>query len=344
DNVAAVQDVAMRALYAAASGQVSLIVQISARAGLNGAGTAFFDTKRTADYALAASGVPFVIFRPAIVIGRDAHGGSALLRALAAIPLFTPLVHPASPLQFVALSDVSEAVARAIDGSIPAGSDLDLAAPEIRSLAQAVARHRAWLGLAPVPTIAVPAWMAGLVARGADGLGQLGWRSPLRSTAMIVAAGGVVADPGEPPFPLRSLDETLAASPAGAQDLWFARLYLLKPVIFGGLSVFWLLSGLIALLSLDRSIDYLAPTGLPRPSAAGLAILTSLADIALGLAVAVRRFAAPALTGMILLSLFYLAGATLYQPALWSDPLGPLVKVLPSIALALVAHSILDER
>ena len=58
----------------------------------------------------------------------------------------------------------------------------------------------------------------------------------------------------------------------------------------------------------------------------------------------VRRFAAPALIGMIALSLAYLAAATVLAPGLWADPLGPLVKVVPSIVLALVALAILDER
>jgi hypothetical protein len=47
---------------------------------------------------------------------------------------------------------------------------------------------------------------------------------------------------------------------------------------------------------------------------------------------------------MIALSLAYLANATLLQPGLWLEPLGPLVKVFPSIVLALVALAILEER
>lgn len=47
---------------------------------------------------------------------------------------------------------------------------------------------------------------------------------------------------------------------------------------------------------------------------------------------------------MVALSLAYLASATVLAPGLWVDPLGPLVKVLPSIVLTLVALAILDER
>jgi len=43
-------------------------------------------------------------------------------------------------------------------------------------------------------------------------------------------------------------------------------------------------------------------------------------------------------------SLFYLLASTIAVPALWFDPLGPLVKVVPAIVLALVARAVLDDR
>ncbi|THA69650.1 hypothetical protein E5176_01335 [Ensifer adhaerens] len=48
--------------------------------------------------------------------------------------------------------------------------------------------------------------------------------------------------------------------------------------------------------------------------------------------------------GMLALSVAYLASATLVEPQLWADPLGPLVKVLPSLLLTLATLAILDER
>ena len=75
-----------------------------------------------------------------------------------------------------------------------------------------------------------------------------------------------------------------------------------------------------------------------------MTIITCLIDIALGAAVLVRPFARRALAGMLIVSLAYLAGGTVLEPALWLDPLGPLVKVLPSLLLTLAALAILDER
>jgi len=71
---------------------------------------------------------------------------------------------------------------------------------------------------------------------------------------------------------------------------------------------------------------------------------TCLIDMALGAAVLFRPFARRAIIGMLAVSLVYLLGGTALEPALWLDPLGPLVKVLPSLLLTLAALAILDER
>ncbi|MCB1383611.1 MAG: SDR family oxidoreductase [Notoacmeibacter sp.] len=347
DDVAAVQDAAMRALYNAAAVQdrPPLIVQISANTAGAGADTPFLATKRAADNTLKASGLPHVILRPALVIGRNAHGGTALVRALAGFPLVMPLMQTQSPVVTVALEDVAQCVADAVEGVIAPGSDLVLAADERLTLKECVAAHRAWLGLPSGRIVEVPGWAGKLAGMAADLAGRLGWRSPLRSTALAVMGGGVEAGPGSrPERHLLPLNETLMRMPAGAQDLWFARLYLLKPVLVLGLSAFWVASGSIALLGFEASAQYMGFAGLPERLGRGLTLLTSLADIALGAAVLWRVWAARALQGMMVLSLAYLVAATILTPALWLDPLGPLVKVVPSILLAAVTLAILDER
>jgi len=345
DNVAAVQDQAMRALYEAGGKLgIGLVIQISANTSGAAAESAFLTTKRSADEALARSGLNFVILRPAVVIGRNAHGGSALLRGLAAVPLFAPLVHAGSGIRFVALDDVVRAVIASLAGEILPGSDVDIAAPETVALRDAVARHRAWMGLPPVPSVTIPGWIAKPISGLADILGWLGWRSPLRTTAMQAAAGGISAGAGSLPFPLKTLDETLNRYPAGVQDLWFARLYMLKPVVVGILALFWTFSGLIAVARFDTSTGHLTGVGIPPFGAALLTITTSLADMALGIGVMYRRTTRFCLVAMIVVASAYLLAATVLQPALWLDPLGPLLKVLPSIALAAVALAIFEER
>lgn len=345
DDLAATQERAMLALYEAAKASGGrLIVQISARTEGSAANLPFLATKRRADEALAASGLPFVILRPALVLGRNAHGGTALLRSLAGVPGLLPLIHAESPVETISIDDVAGSVSLAIAGGIPLGSDLDLAAERKMTLSELVEMHRGWLGLPPARIIDLPASFAAPVSFAADLAGRFGWRSPLRSTAMAVMSEGVVSTRPIPSgLDLTDAATTLANHPSGVQDIWFARLYLMKPVVILTLALFWLLSGAIPLFGLNAATMHFLPFLAPS-AAMALTIATCLADILLGLAVLFRPFARTAMVGMIAVSLAYLAGGTLLEPQLWLDPLGPLVKVLPSIVLTFVALAILDER
>jgi uncharacterized protein YbjT (DUF2867 family) len=348
DDLAATQERSMRALYESASSIGNKrIVQISAQTFSGPSYLPFLATKRRADDALRSSGVDYVILRPALVLGRNAHGGSALIRALSSTPFCLPLVHADSLVQTVAVEDVAQTVAKAVGGHIPNGTDLDLAAPERLTLAQLVQLHRQWLGLPSATVFQVPSFLGRFCTLLADLAGRLGWRSPLRSTAMAVMEQGVISREGNANASagqvLQTAQQALQAYPSGVQDLWFARLYLLKPIIIVSLSVFWLLSGLIPLLDASRAAEHFLPFMTPFMAIA-LTLATCAVDIALGLLVLVRPFARTALTGMLAVALSYLLGGTLLQPDLWLDPLGPLVKVLPFMPLCLVALATLDER
>ncbi|MDX8525413.1 SDR family oxidoreductase [Mesorhizobium sp. MSK_1335] len=344
DDLRATQELAMLALYEAARDRDLLIVQISAETDGTGRDLPFLDTKRRADAALAASGVRQVILRPALVLGRNAHGGSALLRALAAFPLAIPLAYADSPIMTVALDDVASAVSAAIQGTLPLGSDIALGRDDGLRLKDIALLHRSWLGLPPAAVLDVPPLVARPVTWLADLAGRLGWRSPLRSTAMAVMSGGVEVRPQPSKGQhLASATETLAAAPSGVQDLWFARLYLLKAPVIVTLALFWLYSGLAPFLAFAAARSHFAGF-LPDSAASLMVTLTCLADIGLGLAVLFRPWARRALIGMLLLTFAYLLAATFAEPVLWLDPLGPLVKVVPSIMLTLVALATLDER
>jgi hypothetical protein len=51
-----------------------------------------------------------------------------------------------------------------------------------------------------------------------------------------------------------------------------------------------------------------------------------------------------ALYAALAISLFYAAAGTLLVPRLWNDPLGPMLKIWPIIALNLTALAILNDR
>ena len=343
DDVAAVQESAMLALYEAAKAKPRIrIVQISAARNLAASKTEFMSTKLKADAALAASGVDHVILRPALVLGRNAHGGSALLRALAAFPLFTPLAFPETQIETVSLERVAREVADAASGKTASGTDSDLI-DAITTLEALVAAHRNWLGLAPAKVVTVPSWIAGSTSSLADLAGHFGWRSPMRTTAIIITQAGIVAGATSTRQTENPLPSDMRDHPAGVQDMWFARLYLFKPVMILTLALFWILSGVIPLKD-PTGVSLNFGNAITPTQAVTLTILTSLADIALGIAIMFRAHARKAMLGMLALSLAYLAGGTLIEPGLWLDPLGPLVKVFPSLALTLASLAILEER
>ena len=329
---------------ACAEAGVARFVQISAL-GVEEAPGRFAETKRAADAALSASPLDWVILRPGLVIAPAAYGGSALLRGLAGFPGAIPALWPDAIVQTVAVEDVAEAVAWALAAPAPLRRRFDLASPEPTRLDDLLRRLRAWQGFPPAPVLAAPVWLGRLAARAADGLAWLGWRSPMRTTALRQLALGVRADASQlPPIRIRSLAEVLQACPSGAQERWFARLYFAKPLILATLALFWAVSGLLALARTDTSAAALVQGGLDPIAARALVIGGAVSDVGLAVLVAARPTASLALKGMVLLTLGYLAGSLVWAPGLWLDPLGPLVKAVPAAVLAMAALAMMDER
>ena len=178
--------------------------------------------------------------------------------------------------------------------------------------------------------------------------GASGWRSPLRTTALTVLRDGIHGDPrpwiAAGGAPCRSLADTLKTMPATSQDRWFARLYLLLPLIVGVLALFWLASGALGFIQFESARAVLMERGMGADLAAILVGGGAVIDIALGAGILIRSYARLAALGMAAVSLAYLAGGTLLTPDLWADPLGPLLKIAPALTLALVAAALLDQR
>jgi len=140
------------------------------------------------------------------------------------------------------------------------------------------------------------------------------------------------------------VESALAAEPASVQERWFARLYLLKAAIFPTLSLFWIGTGVIALgPGLQIGKELMQEGGAAEMALPGV-VAGALADIAIGIGIAIRPLARTALYAAVALSLFYAVTGTLLVPRLWADPLGPMLKIFPIIALTLVALAILDDR
>ncbi|HWQ85245.1 SDR family oxidoreductase [Brevundimonas sp.] len=308
---------------------------------------AFSATKRAGDAVLGQTGLDWLILRPGLVLAPSVHGGSALLRGLAGFPGLLPAVHADSAIRVVSAEDLAEAVVRGLSPGAPSGQTLDLVSAEAVSLGMLLVRLRAWLGFGPVPLVDLPPPVARLSAHIADAAAWLGWRSPMRSTALGQLAGGVDGRAGDAAvlgLDLRSLEQILAVRPSSVQDRRHARTYFLSPVVLAGLSLFWLISGLVGLASQAQATAVLTVAGLSPELSRGFVLAGVGVDLALAVLVLVRRTSRWALAGMILVTLAYLAGATLWRPDLWLDPMGPLVKTLPAALLALCALALQEEK
>lgn len=307
----------------------------------------FSRTKYQAEVVVRASSLDWVILRPSIVIGPTAYGASALLRGLAALPLW-PLMPNTGKLQVVFLGDIVETVLRLIQTRAPSRLALDLAGAQPREFSEIVAAFRAWLGWRPARTVPLPEFASKSVYRLGDLAGCLGWRAPVRSTARLEIVRGATGDPArwtevtgiEP----RSLEDTLFASPASVQERWFARLYFLKPISLVVLGAFWFLTGIIS-MTVGWQAGRELLLGTPAAPFAGLLVAAgAAADMLVGALIVHRRSARGGLVIGVLLSLVYAITGTVLVPELWSEPLGPLLKIWPILVLHLMTLAVLEER
>jgi uncharacterized protein YbjT (DUF2867 family) len=348
DNMQAVQVEGTCSLFdACVAAGVRRVAHISAVGASNQGPTAFARTKAQADAHLASLDLDWVILRPSLVLAPAAYGGSAMLRGLAGLPWVTPSV--VSQVQIVSSDDVADTVALCLRADAPAQAAWELTHPQIHDLGDVVAALRAWHGFPSRPRLRVPVVAIGVIAMFAEFAGRLGWRSPARATAMAQLSAGVVGDPAEwmraTGIKPRSLETILAERPASVQDRWFARLYWLKPVAIVALAAFWTMTGVIALgPGRATAMGYLTQAGF-GPSVAELTlVLGSLFDIAVGLALLVRRFTRRALQLMIAVTFGYLLVGTITAPELWFEPLGPYTKIIPMLVGSVLTLAILDER
>jgi uncharacterized protein YbjT (DUF2867 family) len=350
DDLAAVHVSAPRALFAACQDLgIKRVVQISAMgAGLQGA-SAFAKTKGQADAALAASALPWIILRPGVVLASGVYGASAMLRGLAGLPWRIPLIAGDREVRIVSVEDVAETVAWALGPGLSVRGTFELLHPRSYTVAQLVSGLRPWLGFPQQPTLELPAVVARAITAAADALAYVGWRSPARSTAFAELAVGMHGDPASwiaaTGIAPKDLDAILNERPATLQDRWFSRLYFLKPTAIACLAAFWIISGVVAVgPGWSDAQAVLTTAGVNSTAAMLMTAFGAIIDIVLGIGVAVRSSARMALIGMLVISGLYLLLGTILAPALWLDPLGRLVKIVPLLMLIVFALAVLDER
>lgn len=143
----------------------------------------------------------------------------------------------------------------------------------------------------------------------------------------------------------RSLSEMLVKEPASVQERWFARLYLLKALVFGMLAVFWIATGVVSLgPGWERGVQLVTEGGVSETLAKLAVFSGGLADVVIGMMIAVRPAARLGLYAAFLISIAYAIIGAILVPWMWLDPLGPMLKIGPIMVLNLVALAILEDR
>jgi uncharacterized protein YbjT (DUF2867 family) len=305
DTSAVHRDFAARLLQAIRdSGRAVRLVQISIPGTADADRTAFSATKREAERLIAASGIAYAILRPGFVIAPSAYGGSAMLRALAAFPMDLPAKAAATPFQPVDVEDVASTIAwLAGDDANDKTADAvvwDLMQPQPVTLGGVIEHFRVSFGTADIRRVTLPAFLLDLGARLGDLTSWLGWMPPMRTTAIAELRRGVTGDPSAWMLATGIVPKTLAQSvgqrSATIQEIWFARLFLIKALVIGSLVMFWIASGFIALvISYDAAAAILISHAFPPALVAPVTIWTSLMDMTIGVLIAFRRTCAAGL-------------------------------------------------
>jgi len=339
-SIEAIHATAPKALFTACrQAGVKRVIQISAISAEHSAGTAYASTKREADDFLAASDLNWVILRPSLVYAEGAYGGTALLRALAALPFLIPVIGRGDQaFQPIHVDDLTATILVILERSAIRQTIVDPVGPETLTMRRMLLDLRRWLGFSPVPVVEVPLALIRAAARTGDILGRTVNTTALRqlefgnvgSLERFVDATGI-----QP----RRWHDALLARPSQSQDRWHARIYFLRPLLRLALAGLWIVSGLVGLRQPASAVSStLASFGLV--GAVGSAILwaSCLLDVFIGTALVFRL--RPGLLAIVQLAVIlgYTIGLTYARPALWFDPFGPLLKNLPiMIAIPLLA-------
>lgn len=340
DRFEAVHVQAPLALFrACAQSGVRRVVQISALGDPEDG--AFIASKHRADAALLELDLDAVVLRPSVVYDtRGSHGGTSLLRAMAALPfaLFLP-GEGRQHLQPVAAGDLARIVVAALERPVPRGV-FEIVGPEVLTLAGYLRAWRAWLGASPAREVRVSPALVRIAAHFGEAFGK----GPLGSTMLAMLERGNVGAPDAGQrqherfdVATSTLGHSLADVPAQDQDRWHARLYFALPLLRFTLGLLWVGSGLLGLLLPARTVQAMTAAGpLSVDAALLLARAGGVADLVLGLLCLLRWRPPLVLWSMLLMLAGYTIGIGLLWPLHWLDPFGGLAKNLPLAAALLV--------
>ena len=307
---------------------VSRVVQVSALGADHEAASAFHRTKRAADDALLALPLCGVVALPSLVYGEG--GASArLFDTLAILPVLWLPNGGTQRVQPIHVDDACEALVALIEGRqvgrvALVGPHAIPLADFIRVLGRRIGGVEPRIAAVPRPLLRAATRLAGA---------RIAWLHA-ESLAMLERGNCASSDEvtrllGRTPRAYEDfIDRTAVPARRAAIALGCA-----EPLLRLSIAFVWVLSGVVSLglYPVEESLSMLAQCGVPEGLRWPALVASSLLDILLG--VLTLRSRHPNLwIAQAILILAYTAILTLFIPALWLHPFGPLSKNLPMLA------------
>jgi hypothetical protein len=334
-------------LEAAVAAKVKRIIHISALGIENEDVTDYSKTKKLFDsHLMAHSEIDWVILRPSLIYGTNSYGGTSLLRANASLPFIIPLIGEGEQrFQPIHMDDLNKIILFCIEYKEDIRKLYHVVGPEVIAVKDILQGFRRQMGLEKAGFIKIPEKLVYLIATIAGKISS-GSLSPTSYRLMQNPEIGVFQDIVDFTSVVpRSFQKGIDTTPLTAQSLWHARLSILAPLLAWSIAVFWVLSGMISLMTPPLAIPALMSSTLL--SAIGNTVLFysfALIDIILGLLFLTKSYKKLSNILQIILICFYTASLTIIKPILWLDPFGILLKNIPLVLLLLVTLAMEERR
>ncbi len=327
--------------------KVKRFIHISALGIENEKETSYSNTKKEFDKYLASNKkIDWVILRPSLVYASGCFGGTSLLRGLASLPFFIPLIGDGKQkFQPVHMDDLTSIVEGCVLFPKKIQKLFDVVGSEVVTVEHILKKLRGQLGLREVKSIRISEFVVNITAKLADLFGC----GPLSSTSLKMMQHPNIGNSAPIVKFLkiipRGFDQGIETTPLTVQSLWHARLYLLKPLMLFILAIFWILSGAIPLFA-DNSValNLINKSGFSSEISLMLFYLMCSFDILLGTSLLFRKFRHKSLQLQFWLVLIYTLSISYINPHLWLDPLGSLMKNIPVLMLILFLISIDEDK
>ncbi len=324
---------------------IKKIIQISALGADGQAQSAYHLSKKAADDALRQLPLDWFILQSSLVYG-DRAQSSALLHALAALPVQILPDGGLQQLQPIHVDDVAAAICRCLEPSTPARKTLALVGPTPIAYADLLQKLRRRLGKPAAVTVTLAQRYLLILA----GLGKY-LDEPILSKDTITmlsrgnaaAADNVTELLGRPPL---SIQAQLFEKPASQAERRSAQLYFAKPVLRFAIAFVWLWSGITSLFFYSHELSYqlLAATGISGSAAPIMLYGLALIDIALGLATLSPYRPARLMSWQIGIVLVYTLVVSFTLPEFWLHPFGPLLKNIPFLLCLWIYKQLAGEK